>query len=62
MKSHSSRPLRFTYSIKEVCEATSLGRTTVFAAISSGKLKARRLGGRTLILAESLTAFLAGEE
>jgi excisionase family DNA binding protein len=61
MQSERGHPVRFTYSIKEVCEATSLGRTTVFAAISSGKLKARRIGGRTLIPAESLEAFLAGE-
>lgn len=55
-------PIKITYSIKEVCHASSLGRTTIYNHIAAGRLKAVRIGGRTLIPADSLRAFLAGEE
>jgi excisionase family DNA binding protein len=49
------------YSVKEACRVSSLGRTTVYAAISAGRLRATRVGGRTLIPADSLRALIAGE-
>lgn len=52
---------KLSYSIREACEATSLGRTTVFSYIRSGRIKVRRIGGRTLIPAESLRALIEGE-
>jgi excisionase family DNA binding protein len=52
---------KLAYSIREVCEATSLSRTTVFAHISSGRLKVTRLGGRTIVPAESLLKLINGE-
>lgn len=52
---------KLAYSIKETCRATSLGRSTVYAHIAAGRLQARRIGGRTVIPAESLHAFLNGE-
>jgi excisionase family DNA binding protein len=48
------------YSIDEVCKAAKLGRTSVYAAIKAGELKARKLGRRTLILHDDLIAFLNG--
>lgn len=54
-------PLKIAYSIKEACEATTLGRTTLYSHIAAGRLIARRIGGRTIIPAESLRAFIAGE-
>jgi excisionase family DNA binding protein len=55
-------PPKLAYSIKEACKASSLGRTTIYSHIASGRLVARRIGGRTIIPAESLHAFIAGEE
>jgi excisionase family DNA binding protein len=49
------------YSIAEACAATSLGRTTIYAHIAAGRLRIVRLGGRTVIPAESLMAFLAAD-
>ena len=54
-----SEPL--AYSIREACRASSLGRTTLYAHIAAGRLKAVRIGGRTVIPAESLRALIAGE-
>jgi excisionase family DNA binding protein len=52
---------KIAYSIREACRASSLGRTTVYAHISTGRLKAVRIGGRTVIPADSLLALIAGE-
>ena len=47
--------------IKEAVAASSLGRTTIYAHIAARRLKAVRIGGRTVIPAESLHALVAGE-
>ena len=49
------------YSIREACRASSLGRTTLYAHIAAGRLRAVRIGGRTIIPAEALHALIAGE-
>ncbi|BDW81040.1 hypothetical protein MACH24_04780 [Erythrobacter sp. Dej080120_24] len=61
MKHNVQKP-KLAYSIREVCEATSLSRTTVYAHISSGRLKAIRVGGRTIIPSESLLKLISGED
>lgn len=61
MQSTSNDPPKIAYSIKEACKASSLGRTTLYAHIAAGRLLTRRIGGRTIIPAESLHAFIAGE-
>lgn len=53
---------KLTYSIREACIASSLGRTTLYGYIARGKLDAVRVGGRTLIPATSLQSFLLGED
>lgn len=55
-------PAKIAYSIREACQASSLGRTTLYSHIAAGRLRAQRVGGRTLILAESLHALISGEE
>lgn len=50
---------REALSISEVCNATNLGRTKIFAAIAAGHLKARKFGSRTIVLTDDLRAFLA---
>ena len=51
---------RHAHSITEACSLTGLGRDTIYAAIRSGKLTARKLGRRTLITDDDLRQFLAG--
>ena len=45
-------------SISDACAMVGVGRTTIYAAIAEGRLKARKLGRRTLILRDDLTHFL----
>lgn len=52
-------PPKLAYSIKEACEASSLGRTTLFSHIKSGRLPTVKVGGRTLIPAAALHALLS---
>jgi excisionase family DNA binding protein len=54
-----SVPAKQAYSISEVCELSSLGRTYVYAAIKDRRLVAQKAGSRTLISHESLMNFLA---
>jgi excisionase family DNA binding protein len=61
MHDNSNDPPKLAFSIKEACAATSLGRTTLYAHIAAGRLRARRIGGRTVIPADSLRALIAGE-
>ena len=46
------------FRIPEVCELTGLGRTSIYAAIKSGELVARKWGRCTVVLAEDVDAFL----
>ncbi len=54
---------KIAYSIKEACRASSLGRTKIYAMLADPAcpLKAVRIGGRTVIPAQSLHALIAGE-
>ena len=67
MQSIAPTPIKLTlssklaYSIREACAVLSLGKTTIFSLIKDGKIRAVRIGGRTLIPAESLRALLDGE-
>jgi hypothetical protein len=46
------------YRIADVCRATGLGRTSVYAAIASGQLIARKWNRRTIVLDDDLAAFM----
>jgi hypothetical protein len=54
---HEVRQL--SYSIAETVALTSLGRSTIFEEIRSNRLRARKVGRRTIVLAEDLANFLA---
>jgi excisionase family DNA binding protein len=46
------------YSIAEACKVCSLGRTTIYAAIKRGELPTCKVGRRTLITAQALSAWI----
>jgi excisionase family DNA binding protein len=47
-----------SYSIKEAMAVSSLGRTRLYDLINDGSLKVTRIGGRTLVNAQSLRELL----
>ena len=61
MPTENQDPPKIAYSIREACKASSLGRTTLYAHIAAHRLKVVRIGGRTIIPAESLRALITGE-
>jgi excisionase family DNA binding protein len=52
---------KLAFSIREACAATSLGRTTIYALIANHQLSVVRVGGRTLIPADSLHALVSAD-
>lgn len=60
---HSTKylPPKVGYSIREACQASSLGRSTIYRHIATGRLRAVRVGGRTIIPADALHALVTGE-
>jgi excisionase family DNA binding protein len=49
---------KVTYSVNEACNATSLGRTTLYQLINTGQLVTIKQGRRRLITADSVKAWL----
>lgn len=47
------------YTIPEVCEKFRISRTTLYVQIKSGRLKARKIGRKTLVLEPDLNTWLA---
>ena len=62
MQSFKHDPPKIGYSIREACLASSLGRTTLYAHIAAGRLRATRVGGRTIIPAEALHKLINGRD
>jgi excisionase family DNA binding protein len=60
MTPNHDKPHKLAYSIREACDASSLGKTTIYSHISAGRLKAVRVGGRTIIPADSLRLLISG--
>ena len=56
-------PPKLAYSIKEAVAASSLSRTKIYSMLADPAcpLRAVRIGGRTVIPADSLHALIAGE-
>ena len=50
--------MKLAYTIDEVTAITGLGRTSIYEFLKSGRLKARKAGKRTLVLAADLAAFI----
>lgn len=47
------------YSISETSRITGLGRTRLYQELNSGRLKAKKLGNRTVISGEAIDLFMA---
>lgn len=62
MSTVSNEVPKLAYSIREACQASSLGRTTLYALIAAKRLPVIRVGGRTLVSADALQKLLSGEE
>jgi excisionase family DNA binding protein len=45
-------------SVKEAAQAAGIGRTTLFEEIRQGRITARKVGRRTIIVIEDLDAWL----
>jgi excisionase family DNA binding protein len=57
---HMRQPVsREGLSVTEACEIAGIGRTKLYQAIKERRLKARKLGTRTIILRADLQKFLA---
>jgi excisionase family DNA binding protein len=50
---------RLAYTVDEACEVAVMGRTTLYEEITAGRLKARKRGRSTIILAADLASYLA---
>ncbi|ACA18347.1 Prophage CP4-57 regulatory [Methylobacterium sp. 4-46] len=47
------------HTIAEVVQISGAGRTTIYAEIAAQRLKAKKLGRRTLIMSDDLEAWLS---
>ena len=60
MQSNEYEVPKIAYSIREACRASSLGRSTLYNHIASGRVQVVRIGGRTVIPAAAFHAFITG--
>lgn len=49
---------KLSYTVAEACSATGLSRFTIWRQVKAGKLDCSKIGGRVLILRDSLLALL----
>lgn len=55
---HLSQPEKLAYTLKEVQRLVGISRSAIYRAFSDRKLGGVKLGGRTLVLAKDLHAWL----
>lgn len=48
----------YSFTIEEACRRSGIGRTKLFELLNNGSIPRRKLGRKTLILAEDLQRFL----
>lgn len=56
----NNHPEPLAYSVSDACRVSSIGRTRLYQLIGEGRLKAHKVGKRTLIPAASLRALIEG--
>ena len=49
---------KFAVSVKSAVQVSGIGRSKLYEAMNTGKLPARKLGTRTIILLDDLKAYL----
>jgi excisionase family DNA binding protein len=49
---------QLAYNLTEACRVSRIGRTTLYAAIHTGELRARKVGRRTVVLHQDLVDWL----
>ncbi len=49
------------YTVKEACDATGLGRSTLYAAMAKKRLSYLKVGARTLFSGDALVSFVQGK-
>ena len=49
---------RLAYRVEDFVAVSGIGRTTIYAEIKAGRLKAKKVGKRTIITAEAGKAYL----
>jgi hypothetical protein len=59
MTTANPAPPPLAYSVAQLADATSIGRTKIFHEIAKGRLRATHVGGRTIILVDDARAWLA---
>jgi excisionase family DNA binding protein len=55
---HPDTSPRIAYGINQACKAVGLSRSFIYQEIAKGRLPTFKVGSRTLIAAEDLTAWL----
>lgn len=59
MSEHDSgRPPPLLHSVDDTCHKLNIGRTTLYKLVGDGQLKQVHIGRRTLITAESISAYI----
>jgi excisionase family DNA binding protein len=59
IQTDNGHSIKLAFTIPEAVRATGIGRSTLYTHIKDGRLRATRVGGRRIILAENLAAWLA---
>jgi len=61
MRSSTSPPPapKLAYSVDQACQAIAISRSKLYELIADGRIRALKIGARTLIPAESLHALIA---
>lgn len=49
---------RVAYAINDLADALGIGRTKIYSEIASGRLRAKKVGSRTLVPADAVQAYL----
>lgn len=50
---------KLTYTVAEAVRALGIGKSTIYLALATGKLAARKCGSRTLITSDELKRFIS---
>ena len=58
MSAANDNGFKLAYTVAEACQATGLGRSTIFELLAAGRLKRKKIGSKTIIPRSSLEALI----